>query len=93
MIPDMSQRYCKIPDLDTEQVPDGYVVYQSAREKVFFLNNTAAVILELCDGAHSLDEIAAILKAAYELDELPQEAFQASVSNLISEGLITPCKE
>lgn len=88
---DMTQRYAKLAGLETEQVPDGYVVYLSARERVFFLNNTAAVILELCDGEHTLEEIAKILVAAYELDELPEEAFQTSVSNLIDEGLIAPC--
>ena len=89
---DMTQRYEKLAGLETEQVPDGYVVYLSERERVFFLNNTAAVILELCDGEHMLAEIAEILVAAYELDELPQEAFQTAVTNLIDEGLITPCQ-
>lgn len=89
---DMTRRYAKLVELETEQVPDGYVVYLSARERVFFLNNTAAVILELCDGEHTLEEIADILVAAYELDELPQDAFQTSVTNLIDEGLITPCQ-
>jgi len=89
---DLTQRYAKLPGLETEQVPDGYVVYLSERERVFFLNNSAAVILELCDGEHTLAEIAEILVAAYELDELPQEAFQTSVTNLIDEGLIAPCQ-
>ena len=57
MTADMTHRYSKVPDLDTAQVPDGYVVYLSNREKVFFLNNTAAAILELCDGEHTLEEI------------------------------------
>ena len=90
---DLSRRYTKSAEAEIEQVPDGYVVYMSERERVLFLNNTAAVILELCDGEHTLEEIAAILVAAYELDELPQEAFEASVSHLIDERLIAPCTE
>lgn len=88
---DMTRRYMKLGDLETEQVPDGYVAYMPERDRVYFLNNTAAVILELCDCEHTLDEIAAILVSAYGLDELPEEAFQTSVTHLIDEGLILPC--
>lgn len=88
---DMSARFAKSPDIEINHAPDGYVIYQSGLDRVHFLNTTAAVVLELCDGEHSLQEIVDILRAAYELDDVPLEEFEVSVSNLVTEGLIQPC--
>ena len=87
----MSARFAKSPNLEINQAPDGYVIYQSDPDRVHFLNTTAAVVLELCDGEHSLQEIIDILQAAYDLDVAPVKDFESSVSNLIAEGLIQPC--
>jgi Coenzyme PQQ synthesis protein D (PqqD) len=89
----MSERFRKIPNLEVNEVPDGYVIYQSDRDRVHFLNSTAAAILELCDSEHSLEDIAEILKAAYDLDAAPEEDIRRSVESLVAEGLILPCKE
>ena len=43
----MSDRFQKIADLEINQVPDGYVIYQADRDRVHFLNSTAAAVLEL----------------------------------------------
>jgi hypothetical protein len=88
---DMSARFAKSPNLEINQAPDGYVIYQAEPDRVHFLNTTAAVVLELCDGEHSLQEIIDILQAAYDLEDAPLEDFKASVSSLITEGLIQPC--
>lgn len=87
----MSDRFNKIPDLEINQVPDGYVIYQSERDRVHFLNSTAAAILELCDGQHSLLEIAGILQVAYELPAAPEDDLKTSVESLVAEGLVVPC--
>ncbi|MCI5073611.1 PqqD family protein [Oricola sp.] len=88
---DMSARYVQTPNLEINEAPDGYVIYQSDPDRVHFLNTTAAVMLELCNGEHSLQDIADILQSAYELDAAPMEELSASASNLIAEGLIQPC--
>lgn len=88
---DMSARFARSPNLEINQAPDGYVIYQSGPDRVHFLNMTAAVVLELCDGEHSLQEIVEILQAAYDLDTPPLDDFKASVSNLITEGLVQQC--
>ena len=88
---DLSARFARSTDLEINQAPDGYVIYQSGPDRVHFLNTTAAAVLELCDGEHSLQEIVDILQAAYDLDVAPLEDFKVSVSNLIAEGLIQPC--
>lgn len=88
---DMSEHFTKKADLEINEAPDGYVIYQSEPDRVHFLNATAAVVLELCDGSQSLQEISDFLKAAYELDDMPMAEFQEAVSNLVNEGLIEPC--
>jgi hypothetical protein len=86
-----SDRFEKAPGLEVNEVPDGYVVYQSERDHVHYLNNVAAVIFELCDGKHSLTEIGNVLQAAYELDTVPAEEVKASLQRLLEEGLILSC--
>ena len=88
----MSDRYAQITELEVNKVPDGYVIYHAPKDRVHFLNMTAAVIFELCDGVHSLSEIEEILVEAYELSDFPRGDFLTSVDNLIKEGLIVPCQ-
>jgi hypothetical protein len=89
---EMTDRYAQTKDVEVNKVPDGYVIYHAAKDRVHFLNMTAAVIFELCDGAHSLSEIEAILVEVYELTDFPRSAFLTCVDNLIKEGLIVPCR-
>ena len=88
----MTDRYAQIGELEVNKVPDGYVIYHAPKDRVHFLNMTAAVTFELCDGAHSLIEIEAILVEVYELTDFPRSAFLACVDNLVKEGLIVPCR-
>jgi hypothetical protein len=88
---DFSARYQRDPELEINQAPDGYVIYKTDPDRVHFLNTTAAVILELCDGEHSLQEILDIIREAYDLEAAPRKAFEESVANLVAEGLIKPC--
>jgi PqqD family protein of HPr-rel-A system len=77
--------------LEITPTPDGCVVYDAAREKVHYLNPTAAVVYELCDGARSLRAICAFLAQAYGLDQQPVEATRDCLKTLIAEGLVRPC--
>jgi hypothetical protein len=88
---EMSDRHTQIKDLEVNKVPDGYVIYHAPKDRVHFLNVTAAVVFELCDGDHSLTEIEEILIGAYELTDFPRSEFLTCVGNLIKEGLIVPC--
>jgi len=87
----MSDRFQKKADLEVNQVPDGYVIYQSDRERVHFLNSSAAAIFELCDCEHTVAEIANILQIAFDLEALPSDELKTSVESLLAEGLIQPC--
>jgi hypothetical protein len=52
--------------IEINPVADGYVVYDSDRDRVHYLNHTAALVLELCTGRHTVTDIADTLKGAYE---------------------------
>jgi hypothetical protein len=78
-------------ELELSEVPDGYVVYDSTKDRVHFLNPTAAVIYELCDGNHTIGEIRDILISGYQLDRFPDEDFRTAVDSMLAEGLIASC--
>ena len=63
----MSSMVVQAGDLEIHQVPDGYIVYQSDRDRVHYLNKTAAIIFEFCDGSHEADDIVARVAKAFEL--------------------------
>jgi hypothetical protein len=75
--------------IEINKVADGYVVYQATQDRVHYLNHTATIILELCNGQNSLTEIAGLLQAAYELPARPLEEVTACLNQLTDEGLIT----
>ena len=51
---------CRIScGLCTEEIGDEILVYDELRHKAFCLNATSAAIWKLCDGAHTVEQIAA----------------------------------
>jgi hypothetical protein len=71
--------------------PDGYVIYQAARERVHFLNPTAAIVFELCLAGKSTREVEDVLQEAFGLAERPTESVRDCIRSLLEEGLIEPC--
>jgi hypothetical protein len=88
---DLEQTFVANDGLEVTHAPDGCVVYDAGREKVHYLNPTAGIVYELCDGANSLQTIGAFLGQAYGLDQDPIEATRDCLKSLIAEGLIRPC--
>ena len=76
------------PKIEINQVEDGYVVYDENRDRVHYLNHTAVLVLELCNGEHSPEDIVAILQRTYELPEPPDEEVTACLRQLRREGMI-----
>ncbi len=73
-----------VQDMGGEQV-----VYGQARATAYFLNETAAMILHLCDGQRSVGEIVDLLAGAYpEASELVRADVLSSIGNLMAEGVI-----
>lgn len=74
--------------IEINKVDDGYVVYQPARDRIHYLNHTAAIVLELCNGETPTDSIADLLKDAYDLPNTPADEIQQCLDKLYEEELI-----
>ena len=79
----------RAPDLEVREVPDGFVVYDPVRDRLHFLNGSAAFVLECCDGATRVEELPALLGAAFHLDANPFDEVEACLTRLTAEGLVT----
>jgi hypothetical protein len=73
-----------------EVVPtaDGYVVYDEPRDRIHYLNHTAALVLEFCTGENSPEEIVGMLQLAYDLPEPPEAETRECLTRLRAEGLV-----
>ncbi|HVY54984.1 MAG TPA: PqqD family protein [Thermodesulfobacteriota bacterium] len=81
--------YPKIAEgIDINQVEDGYVIYQSDKDKVHYLNKTAVLVLEACTGKNTPADITSIVKDAYGLDAAPEKEVADCLNTLIEEGLV-----
>jgi hypothetical protein len=77
-----------VDGLDVHEVEDGFVVYHGDTDRVHYLNATAAVVLSLSDGTRTIDELADLVQAAWELDAPPLAEVQACVLQLRAEGVL-----
>ncbi|HET9536979.1 MAG TPA: PqqD family protein [Mesorhizobium sp.] len=75
-------------NLDIHEVPDGYIVYHTEQDRVHYLNKTAAIIFELCDGKHEPEDIVARVAKAFELDPSAHNEIRAGLESLVKEGLV-----
>jgi hypothetical protein len=66
-----SECFAKIDALEVTEVPDGFVIYDELRDKIHYLNSTAAVAYTLCDGKKTVSEIGDFLRDAYAIKEAP----------------------
>jgi Coenzyme PQQ synthesis protein D (PqqD) len=78
----------QIDGLDISPAEDGYIVYTPEHERVHFLNATAVLILELCNGRHSAEQIIELVKDAYGLPEPPVDMVNQALGQLQAEGLL-----
>jgi len=77
-----------VAGVEINKVADGYIVYQPARDRVHYLNHTATIVLELCNGQNSPGEIAGLLQSAYDLPVPPAAEVGACLDQLRAEGLV-----
>jgi hypothetical protein len=73
--------------LEVHEVKDGLIVFDPMSERVHYLNPTASLLFELCDGRHSVAESNAILARLYHLPPDSREADQ-SLAQLLAEGVL-----
>lgn len=74
--------------MEVHVVVDGYIVYQSERDRVHYLNHTAAILLALCNGKNSVTEMPELLQLAFDLAAPPIVEVRDCLDRLITEGLI-----
>lgn len=75
--------------LDINPVSDGYVVYDPGRDRVHYLNHTAALLLEFCTGDNTTADIVGLFQRAYDLAEAPEAEILECLDQLSAEGLIS----
>lgn len=84
----MQDRPRKSDDLQIDEVEDGFVVYQPDRARVHYLNPTAKLILELCDGTLTAPQIAGLISETYQLPDPPAREVDDALTTLQAEGLV-----
>ena len=78
----------KTEGLEIHTVGDQVAVYDTMADQLHYLNPTAALVLDLCDGSHSAAEIAALVQEAYGLDANPLTEITNCVADLKQTGLV-----
>jgi hypothetical protein len=84
----MSEVVNQARNLEVHDVPDGYIVYNADQDRVHYLNKTAAIIFEFCDGSHDADDIVARVAMAFELGPSAHDEIRAGLASLVEEGLV-----
>ena len=79
----------RVEGLEIEPAGDGFIVYDEARERVHYLNHTAALVLELSAGELDVPGMASWIAQVYSLPEPPIDDVQSALSELVTERLVT----
>jgi hypothetical protein len=74
--------------IEINKVADGYIVYQPARDRVHYLNHTAVLVLELCDGKTRAGDLAGLLQTVYHLPAPPATEVSECLEKLFEEELL-----
>ena len=77
-----------VDGLDISPAEDGYIIYQPELDRVHFMNATAVLILELCNGKNSEAEIVDLIKEGCGLEENPADAVRQTLAKMRAEGLL-----
>ena len=77
-----------VDGLNVNEVKDGLIVYDPSRDRVHYLNATAAILFVLCDGTRSPDDLAAELQDAFSLAAPATAEVAEGLGNLDREGLL-----
>jgi hypothetical protein len=85
---DWDLRPLRVQDLELSAVTDGFVVSRADHDRIHFLNPTAALILEICDGNLKARELPELVAAAFQLDSPPVDDVEACLTSLLKEGLV-----
>ena len=79
----------RVPNFSLERLDNEILLYHPGLTKAIQLNETAAIVWELCDGERSEDEIMSLLVEAFpdQADEVRRDV-EAVLRRLSSEGAL-----
>ncbi|MEM1180518.1 MAG: PqqD family protein [Acidobacteriota bacterium] len=77
------------PGLEIEAAGDGFIVYDEGRERVHYLNHTAALVFELSTGKLDVRAISEWIAEVYGLEDPPIEDVESALEELDAEQLIS----
>jgi hypothetical protein len=80
----------RVNDLDISAAEEGCIISRAGCDRIYFVNPTAALILELCTGESSVEQIADLVQEAYKLPLAPVEDTREALKQLEAEGLLLP---
>ena len=78
----------QVDGLDLTPVDDGFIIYEKEGDRVHYLNHTAALVLLLCNGKTSVEEMIGMVQRQFELDEAPDHEVRDILVQFKDEGLI-----
>ncbi len=78
----------RVDGLDISPAEDGFIIYQPELDRVHFMNATAVLILELCNGTNSEQEIVDLIREECGLEN-PVEVVKETLTKMKTEGLLT----
>jgi len=81
-------RPCAVEALDVTEVADGLVVYDPERERVHYLNASAAVVFTLCDGARDRSSIVEATTRVCGTDVISPRDVEACIAQLEDERVV-----
>jgi hypothetical protein len=74
--------------LDISAAEDGYIVYKPELDRVHYLNHSAVLVLELCNGGNSARKIAELIQQAYSLPNPPYGMVDEALLSLSEQELL-----
>jgi hypothetical protein len=75
--------------LDVANAAQGLVVTDPRSARVHYLNHTAGLVLLLCNGRNSVEQIVDLMQKQFGLDEPPDDDVRDAIDEFIDEGLVT----
>ncbi len=78
----------KIDGLEVQVVGNRVVAFEMVSNRLHYLNPTAALILELCDGNRSAEELARLVQDAYGLEQAPVDEVVKGLATLRKSGIV-----
>jgi hypothetical protein len=83
-----SDQPVRAAEIEVVELADGLMVRQAEPPRVHQLNNTAAIVLESCDGERTVAEIAEVLAEAFGFETPPLAEAAACVEELRRAGVL-----